>query len=736
MPKIQGAPDELNNLLEKVYADAKSRGFPDERASKIAFAAARRAGWHKNREGVWVKSKEFSVTEGLFVKEADGDYYVEGFISGSTLDRGNDILTANALNFMHQQLTKENIKIGYVHQEIKGDPRVIPIGRIIESSLRDGKVHIKAILNKASKFFNEVKESIEGKFLDAFSIEYVPIKFFNRQIKDVTARVLEVIDLVGVSLTGRPMYKDGLITGFYQKEFFEFSSFKEATYDEGLFINEEEKENSMPSTKEEETMNQELETKQVLETKNTEPIAKETAVEKVKRVSKKENAENSDSVSNPELTKEFKEFLSWKEEKVRESKIAELKEVVSKIIEEKQPSISRDKPTDSPSVGIEFKEFVSSIKENKPIRAQLKSAAELVNKNPEIYRRVQNGDDYRIFTKGFATSGGYANKIEYKTLTTTTNAESTYNQASAELNDVYDPIIYSHMNDQTRFLGLLTKEDYSGRQKIQFRAETAAHTAAGYLEGASTWTATQTTRVKFEQDFAYYRVIPEVTGQMIADNAGQGGIGDILSAEMNRASIELMKQINVDLLTGTSGNTYDGTSADKLLGLQHLALNTGNLYGKARGTYASLSGQNEAMSSADVTLAQLRKMIRTVVATGNSGNVNARIEDIYFVTSYFQKDRIYAIMQSAQGIVPTSSRIGFEGMLSIDGVPVFPDPDADAEDVFLVDGKNTKLAMQVPPTLTEFGITGDTRKFFIKIYFNLYSTHPANNYHASGFSTS
>jgi len=55
MPKIEGAPQELNNLLEEVHAQCLRDGGDDQKCSSIAFGAAKAAGWIKNEAGAWEK---------------------------------------------------------------------------------------------------------------------------------------------------------------------------------------------------------------------------------------------------------------------------------------------------------------------------------------------------------------------------------------------------------------------------------------------------------------------------------------------------------------------------------------------------------------------------------------------------------------------------------------------------------------------------------------------------------
>jgi len=324
--------------------------------------------------------------------------------------------------------------------------------------------------------------------------------------------------------------------------------------------------------------------------------------------------------------------------------------------------------------------------------------------------------------------------MEVKALTTTTNAEATYYQASAELNDVYDPVIYSHINDQVTTYNLLQKDDASGAQKIQFRVITSGPTAELYEEGDSTWTATNSTRIKLEQDFAYIRSIVEVTGQMIADATGPSGIGDVYGQEVRRASIELVRTINSTLLTGSDA-TYDGAGGSangRLLGFQHLLDDdTGdNLYGKSRNTYSTLcSAGDDALGTKNFTLHKLRSILTSCEENG------ANRGDMVYIMPPQQRDKFLQILQT-MGIQqqPRAGAIaGFAGMTyELDGIPIWVDKDMTSTDIFLIDRENTRLSIQVAPTMTEFGITGDTRKAFIKMYFNLYSRKPNHNYRLTG----
>ncbi len=58
---FKNMPDDCFKLWEKVYDASKKAGDDEEKAAKKAYGAIKNAGWAKNADGNWVKSK--SLTE-------------------------------------------------------------------------------------------------------------------------------------------------------------------------------------------------------------------------------------------------------------------------------------------------------------------------------------------------------------------------------------------------------------------------------------------------------------------------------------------------------------------------------------------------------------------------------------------------------------------------------------------------------------------------------------------------
>ena len=326
-----------------------------------------------------------------------------------------------------------------------------------------------------------------------------------------------------------------------------------------------------------------------------------------------------------------------------------------------------------------------------------------------------------------------------------------YFLSPVELNDIFQPVLINQLNDQTTTFGSLTKEDWSGRSQIQFRARTAQNsTVGGYEEGVNLTYGTSFTgtvgRDKFQQPFAYYRVLIAVTGQMMRLAQAPGGMGDVWADEIKWSGVDLLSKGGTKGTAATGLNlavlgSGAGTAENIALGFEGLILGTsGTLYGKALSNFATLRSHKEDMSSVRIKLGQLRKMIRDVETGTGTGasqiHSNSREGDLAFYCHHLQRDFIKGLIQDMQRLVPTSARVGFEGEVEFDGVPVRADRQIDTDDVFLINHAHTKIAMNLPPTLEPLPVTADAQAAHIKAYWNLYSDAPGNNYWAHTFAVS
>lgn len=69
MPKVEGAPQALNDLLETVYSSCMTKHNNETRCSKEAWSSAERQGWHKNKRGEWKKKSDDEMKKDEIAKK-------------------------------------------------------------------------------------------------------------------------------------------------------------------------------------------------------------------------------------------------------------------------------------------------------------------------------------------------------------------------------------------------------------------------------------------------------------------------------------------------------------------------------------------------------------------------------------------------------------------------------------------------------------------------------------------
>ncbi len=308
--------------------------------------------------------------------EEGTNYFIEGYISTKDIDLVNDIVTENALNSMLEQLKNRNIKIDFEHEAFRGEDDFeqelnktrIPLGRIISQTKDEKGIKIVAQLNPSWKKFDknnnvvmdfkDIWKSIKNKFLDAFSIAYIPIKTAVKKIGETSVRLLDDINLLNVALTGNPVNPNATLTSVMaksleymkeieQKPFGPYSDFDDCVRDQMKKGHSEDSAKKIcatihkkitgkwPSEKKGDIMvEEEDKPKDVEETKEPEQKAEEPVKEEVKSEETNEPKEEPKEEPKPEqksideLQKELLEVKSLVDKLKKENE--ELKSIVEK----------------------------------------------------------------------------------------------------------------------------------------------------------------------------------------------------------------------------------------------------------------------------------------------------------------------------------------------------------------------------------------------------------------------
>lgn len=166
--------------------------------------------------------------------KAGKEYYVDGPISTSDLDLVKDIVTEGCLDNIDSQLKSRAIKLDYEHEAFKAETTEeaistrtrMPLGKAVDHNRSNGS-WVSFHLNKAWKKFDsdgkvtmnftELLSSIKSKFLDAFSIAFIPVRFSYKNINGDRVRMLEEILLLNVALTGNPVNPAASMSAVFAK---------------------------------------------------------------------------------------------------------------------------------------------------------------------------------------------------------------------------------------------------------------------------------------------------------------------------------------------------------------------------------------------------------------------------------------------------------------------------------------------------------------------------------------
>lgn len=473
---------------------------------------------------------------------------------------------------------------------------------------------------------------------------------------------------------------------------------------------------------------------------------------------KGENMEEKTTLKEQEIT-ELKRLADLgkqvEEQKAKESKMAEIKSLAleafkaeMKNIQDKQPYLNPEEKfgfNEESPFETELKNWRDAISNPKvDIETKYQAAAELHNKlhSYGITKRMAGTFAFKKAGRNFRVSGNGQNielkSFEYKAqLEHDTNKVSDvdYYQNAAELNDIYDPVIVSHLNDKTTLWGLMKKKNVAniGSDRYGFRIWRTRIEGAGgdtstynYDEGA-TLTGYHSKMLKCQIPFMQYGVTVQVSGLTIAE--ARGSVGDIFAEQIKRASADLLRGINSDLY-GTADGMTDG---GKIMGLDLLGDDGGayaNVYGHARATYATLQGTDDAQTgSPNPDKVLLRKALRTPEKNG------ANREQLIFACDQIQRDKILGLLDPAQRFNNTSARAGFEGLPTFDGVPIHADDQCNDGYIYVLPMDSYYAAMLVAPTYEDLAKTDDSKKGFIKTYFAVVCENPNWVYKITGLAT-
>ncbi len=690
----------------------------------------------------------------------DKDDLIPESLQQKIVDRINNGF-ANRVSYNHDFFLEGNLlPVASAKAELKKHPKT-----------NKWSTWVDVVLDEDSPKFNDIVGNIDD--LNGFSIEYVedPPSHYE-QINDKTVRVFDEVPMFGLGVIGSPMTPVNPMT---TKESYEYKAyFGEMKADESTKT--EKGEDKMSDEEKPEEKPEGEKKPEGEDTPKEEGKEEETPEEKTEEETAEESSDSSEESPAAEGKaqldpKDLGEFKTWQKKQEKSKQIAEFKSNFQEAFKAEMKSMPLTQPFMNMAPGEQqFGEQSSFSPELDTWREAIKSPDATIDAKYEAAARLHDALDqgFNGITDRTMNGTGKAMKqrlgmkanwkglpgrewsvggkamqdiqirgFEYKAqLEHDTNKvdDTDYYQNAAELNDIYDPIIVSHLNDKTTLWGLMKKKNVSniGSDRYGFRIWRSRIEGIGgstsayeYDEGA-TLTGYHAAMLKLAIPFMQYGVTLQVSGLMVAE--ARGSLGDIFAKEVQRGTADLGRGINLDLY----GTSYGMTVGGKILGLKVLGDDGGeyaNLYGRPRGTYTTLQGTDDSQSG-NIDKPLLRKAIRTPEKNG------APRSQMIYVMDQIQRDKILGLLDPAQRFNNTSARAGFEGLPMFDNIPIHSDDQCDDGFIYALPMNSYYAAVLQAPTFEDLAKTDDSKKGFVKTYFAVVCENPNWVYKITGLDTS
>lgn len=705
----------IYNRFVKQYGQAKGES--------LYFAFIKKKGYDDTKPLPKKKERKekHCIVHGVEVKEINGEFHVRGLVATSHIDNVDledgveipDMIPKETLESMAIQInTQSHSRVMGVHHSeafgIKHGEADVSVTPAIVIPLEDGEwgLYVDTKINSQDPNSQSIIEQWVDGQLNSFSITYETEGFQTTDFSWIDDRIVRVLEpdtkLFGYTAASNPKNPNAVAMDYGFKEFKELVKTQNK---EGAIMAKEEKEVNQAAPAGE---------------TSAQPEENKTAEEKPAEEKKEESTEKVETkVDEKPVDEEKKEFEKFKAEKADK----EFKEKVSKIVAEQvntmevKEKVLNKEEQETNDLPLETKEFVEIFDKKKDIelKEQFRRAGVLADKLG-LHNKTTSRADSREY-KSFATNGRF---LEFKSLGITTNS-TTYTQSAAELQDVYDPVIYNALNQETVTWNLLSKDDYSmkGNNMCQFTLKTAANASAAFYTGNSVTTG-NVTRTKFQTKFKKLQVGIQVDGDMIAAAKG-GPVGDIFAQEVMDSAMDMLAVLNAALFGVTGAETDAG-----IIGFEYIANSATytTLYGLTRSTANKLAPDSATDtfingSSVAVAVGNLRKAIRQATKEGE------RKADLMFICDPTQADMLRSKFDDSRRMAqPTDTGFGFSTDLFVDGVPVFEDKDCNDDDWFLISRATHRVGIWQPPTIEMLGKAGDYEGGFIKMYLATYNRRP------------
>jgi len=723
--------------------------YGEEKGKSFYFAFIKKKGYDDTKPFPKGKEKKefMCAVIGVEVKEFEGCYHVEGLVATTHVDNVNleegvdisDRIPKETLDsFAVQMNTNRDARVMGVHHS-EGHPLAPEF--FGEADVKNNPARVVKLVDGEYGLFADTKllkddpatpgiiRDFQSGDLNSFSITYDTDGFMTTDFDWVGDNLVRILlpatRLAGYTAASNPKNPNCAATAHGFKEFKELVGMDQLNVLQRGTNKEVKK---MPK-------------KEVKGEESEEPEAKSEEKPEEAEDKSEETPEEKSEEEKPKA--EDKEFLKFKADKKKLEEKELLDKTAGKIAENvlekmelKEKVLKDNKPSNKDAeVSLEMKEFMEVVE--KPgkleLKEQFRRAAALCDTSSRL--SWQSATTSACETREYKSFGVNGTNLEYKGLSITTNqnSDTDYLQSSAELQDVYDPVIYNALNQATTTWNLLAKDDFSkkGNNQVQFTLKTTANTSAAFYTGNAVTTG-NVGRLKYQTKFKKLQVGVSVDGDMIAAARG-GPVSDVFAQEVMDSTMDMLAVLNAALFAEVGLET-----ASAVIGFEYVSDGAGNatLYNLTRSAANRLLVDTATDSYIDqastiISMSNLRKAIRQAVLEG------ANKANLVFITDPIQGDLMRGKFDDSRRMLTAKDTdFGFSTDLWVDGIPIFEDKDCASDDWWLIDLETHRIAMWIPPTIEKLGKSADSEDAFIKMYLAVYNRAPRRLVQIYGCATS
>lgn len=202
--------ESLWNKAVEAFKESYNREPKTDEDWKIVMDVYKNMGGDVSKKS-YTYQAEFEPYE--VINKSDKKYIVEGYVSTIDEDLSNEVITRSGqqdiYNQIIQRIDNATVTGDEEHEIFDEDPSEysdsIPKVKFTDAELTDKGVWVRAEINKDHPNIKNVWNSVKNKFLNAFSITFIPVQGIKKRVDGVWKSFINKLNLINITLTGNPM---------------------------------------------------------------------------------------------------------------------------------------------------------------------------------------------------------------------------------------------------------------------------------------------------------------------------------------------------------------------------------------------------------------------------------------------------------------------------------------------------------------------------------------------------